>query len=463
MALMTTDAITAGPSGPRRKTRAWHGGVAIRGRSRLSVGRLHAPLPRLRRSTGPRLAHAGPGASRPPLDGLSRSRWRAQHAPGSSHGARGHGVPEGINDEPGSPAACRLAGGRTRRPSRGATRRPRVRGALMGCRWAPSRLPGGPAPLPRASRAARTLGVRSGPRTPSRGRRPRHGRSSRPERHQRGLCAGASARQRLAVSQPARAERTGPLAAWVPPTPARPLAGLPGASATCTAPCLAAVADGPRGPAGRARWATAGVAPSQVRAGTTGQGTPQVATSGCPHRRPALYGLTTARVGPEPTGGLPGVPRRLQGQPCVPTMLPRGRTIANTALASRTTAQPCHARDPDPLAAHQPWPRGPAQDQARPPGHQRERNRGLQPDRPGRDARTAPLGPADPLPQTRGHRSACWGVDTAAASGALRQTHGRSAVRRGVWVTAEHTRTHPRAWTTAARDLAGTPRSGPRG
>jgi hypothetical protein len=114
--------------------------------------------------------------------------------------------------------------------------------------------------------------------------------------------------------------------------------------------------------------------------------------------------LTTSLVWHEPTFGIPCFQRLLHGQPFVPTMIHIGRKIANTALAIRKTDQPLHARYPDPPAAHTQLQRLQAQYQASNHVTQRERNRCLQHDRPGRDASTAPLGPAAPLPQQRVHR-----------------------------------------------------------
>jgi transposase len=210
--------------------------------------------------------------------------------------------------------------------------------------------------------------------------------------------------QLIDVYQQEIEDLTGQLEALVQQTPARHLACIPGSSAKLTAHVLAAVEDGQRFPSGRELWATAGFAPSQFRSGTTVHGTPKVSKIGCPHLRQAIYLLTTSLVWHEPTFGIPCVQRLLQGQPFVPTIIHIGRKIANTALAILKTDQPFHSRYPDPLAAHKQLQRLQAQYQASKLVHHRERNRCLQHDRPGRDASTAQLGPADPLPQKRVHR-----------------------------------------------------------
>jgi len=114
---------------------------------------------------------------------------------------------------------------------------------------------------------------------------------------------------------------------------------------------LAAIEDWKRLPSVRELWATAGFAPSQCHAGTSGHATPKVSTIGCPHLRQAMYLLTTSLLWHEPTVGIPCFQRLLQGKPCVPTIIPIGRQVANTALAILTMDQPFRPRGADPQAA----------------------------------------------------------------------------------------------------------------
>lgn len=114
---------------------------------------------------------------------------------------------------------------------------------------------------------------------------------------------------------------------------------------------LAAIEEWKRFPSGRALWATAGFAPSPFPSGTSVHAPPKVSTIGCPHLRQAIDLLTTSLVWHEPTLGIPGFQRLLQGKPLVPTIIHIGRKVANTALAIRKMDQPCRPRGADPPAA----------------------------------------------------------------------------------------------------------------
>jgi hypothetical protein len=157
--------------------------------------------------------------------------------------------------------------------------------------------------------------------------------------------------QRAALYQHAIEELTTPLADLVRHTPARHVACRPGASESLVAHVLAAIEDWPRVPSGRARWATAGFAPSPCHAGTSGHATPNVSKIGGPHLRQAMYVLTTSLVWHEPPVGIPCCQRVLPGKPCVPTIMHLGRQVANTALAMRNMAQPFRPRWAEPQAA----------------------------------------------------------------------------------------------------------------